>query len=476
MFSKWLLLFLLPISIWSAGYDADDLPIDGDTTGSDDLSIVQGILDEAGITNRPVNWHCYVEHGRVINLALDAQNITSIPSSVSKLKKLKYLSAHSNKLTDLPAELAELPELEILDIRGNNFERIPQVVFSCNKLGTLEVDYNYLPTLPSEIMTTNIKRFTCWGNKLCNLSDTLTQWINTSYTSNTGTNNRPSTLASYYPVATWNDIQDCPIATDHPMLTIGKSWKYKMVQVPYRNAMERSDSLMRTITITNISSNGDTVYTNEKDSGTFYDAEKGMSIRVDTMTLRAYYYNYSTLFPIKREMSYRIDIPLLVFKAIDFQFKSYPVDSLDVVPFQSYYSQSITTYDNYFHPNKGLDYQYVRDCLTQMNNVYVNKQNGLLGEYVSIGDDLFYIHLHSCDKVEYDSDEFRSKLGALIQFVPIRHSTPRTPVGQKAGIVRQFDLLGRAVRNTNEMRPGRGISGIIIETNSTHSSPRIRMK
>lgn len=84
---------------------------------------------------------------------MDATEITSLPPSIGRLKKLEELSVKNNKLTTLPEILRFCTELRVLNLVNNKFIRIPGVVLQLKKLEDLWKYYNTLKTTVSHNAT-----------------------------------------------------------------------------------------------------------------------------------------------------------------------------------------------------------------------------------------------------------------------------------------------------------------------------------
>jgi Leucine-rich repeat (LRR) protein len=61
----------------------------------------------------------------ISNLYIRFNKITSLPSEIGNLKKLKQLHLRYNKLTTLPDTITNLSELESLSLRANKLLKLP---------------------------------------------------------------------------------------------------------------------------------------------------------------------------------------------------------------------------------------------------------------------------------------------------------------------------------------------------------------
>jgi hypothetical protein len=126
-----------------------------------------------------------------------SENLTEFPKEIFSLAhSLEVLDLANNQLTTLPSELSSLKKLKILFLTNNNFEAIPAVVADCPQLEMISfksnklthVDENVLPiqtrwliltdntitTLPNSMgELTRLQKFAIAGNQLEKLPNSM---------------------------------------------------------------------------------------------------------------------------------------------------------------------------------------------------------------------------------------------------------------------------------------------------------------
>lgn len=91
----------------------------------------------------------------------DNYYISSIPDSINKLKKLRYLKLKNNNILEIPEFLFKLPNLVSLNLSGNHIETLPKNIEKLEKLKTIELSSNQIKILPSVL--NNLKDLTFLG-------------------------------------------------------------------------------------------------------------------------------------------------------------------------------------------------------------------------------------------------------------------------------------------------------------------------
>ncbi|KAL1916327.1 uncharacterized protein VTP21DRAFT_5944 [Calcarisporiella thermophila] len=95
------------------------------------------------------------EHVATIErLVLDNNHFVTLPSSISKLTRLTYLSCQNNVLARLPSELSSLSHLKVLEVHQNNLKALPKELWLCGSLETLNASSNLLDSFPAPPTTT----------------------------------------------------------------------------------------------------------------------------------------------------------------------------------------------------------------------------------------------------------------------------------------------------------------------------------
>lgn len=85
------------------------------------------------------------------SLALGHNLLSTLPTALVSLHKLRYLNVRSNYFREFPTILCELPSLEILDISRNKIRALPRDLRKLMNLKVLSVSKNRLEVLPSYI-------------------------------------------------------------------------------------------------------------------------------------------------------------------------------------------------------------------------------------------------------------------------------------------------------------------------------------
>jgi len=107
----------------------------------------------------------------VIKLDLSKQNLTSVPSGISKLPNLQELNLSGNQLERLNNDISSLNNLQVLDLSGNKFTSVPNEVCSLKKLKALYLNGNQIKSLGDEISCLkNLEKLFVQNNQLNTLS------------------------------------------------------------------------------------------------------------------------------------------------------------------------------------------------------------------------------------------------------------------------------------------------------------------
>jgi Leucine-rich repeat (LRR) protein len=88
---------------------------------------------------------------RVVELGIFGGNITTIPSSVGSLTKVKMFQLTENSISDLPAEFGNMESLEILQLSYNKFTTLPSAICNLKSVTDIVIDNNQLTSIPSAI-------------------------------------------------------------------------------------------------------------------------------------------------------------------------------------------------------------------------------------------------------------------------------------------------------------------------------------
>lgn len=119
-------------------------------------------------------------------LNVSGNNLQVVPSEIKSLTHLKWLLLGKNSLNSLEKEICHLQNLIYLDLSENNLPLLPAEIGNLVNLDVLFLNHNSMSSLPLEIMDlsrmANISGRGQVGlfighNKLCNLPDTITDWL-----------------------------------------------------------------------------------------------------------------------------------------------------------------------------------------------------------------------------------------------------------------------------------------------------------
>lgn len=107
-------------------------------------------------------------------LDLSLLELTSIPSCIGRLDKLKILDLNYNKLNCLPSTIGRLSKLERLFIRNNELTTLPVEIDKLSSLTVLELGTNHFSVFPQVIGTLNQLKILLFGvNKLEHFDTTI---------------------------------------------------------------------------------------------------------------------------------------------------------------------------------------------------------------------------------------------------------------------------------------------------------------
>ncbi|MGB0983638.1 MAG: leucine-rich repeat domain-containing protein [Saprospiraceae bacterium] len=88
----------------------------------------------------------------LVELNLDGNPISIIPSSISHLNKLRQFYLVDCKIKELPKEVFQLANLEVLDVSGNKISILSEEISDLTNLEILDIAYNKLLNLPNTIL------------------------------------------------------------------------------------------------------------------------------------------------------------------------------------------------------------------------------------------------------------------------------------------------------------------------------------
>jgi len=87
---------------------------------------------------------------KLMELNLDANCISTIPTEIKWLKKLEILSIQSNLVGEIPNEVNNLPNLQRMSLFGNAINDLPENI-NTEYLSVLELGYNQISTIPKSL-------------------------------------------------------------------------------------------------------------------------------------------------------------------------------------------------------------------------------------------------------------------------------------------------------------------------------------
>ncbi|MBQ4819859.1 leucine-rich repeat domain-containing protein [Aquimarina sp. MMG016] len=112
--------------------------------------------------------------GKVIELRLSLNNISTIPISIGALVNLTYLDISGNKIKELPVTMGNLIGLTELRVGDNVLINIPNEIVKLTKLRLLLLNENSLTSLPEEIGDLSLLEiFNVRGNQLISVPSTI---------------------------------------------------------------------------------------------------------------------------------------------------------------------------------------------------------------------------------------------------------------------------------------------------------------
>merc|ERR1719233_2488003 len=110
--------------------DSENLP--------DSSQVVSWSLHNNSLTSIAiVPWSCYAK--KLMQLYLDHNELTSLPSSFCSLTSLKELTLHDNRLRALPSDFGKLSELSSLRLDRNRLECLPNSICCLSELKILHI-------------------------------------------------------------------------------------------------------------------------------------------------------------------------------------------------------------------------------------------------------------------------------------------------------------------------------------------------
>jgi len=103
-----------------------------------------------------------------------SENLTEFPKEIFTLaNSLEVLDLANNQLTTLPSELSSLKKLKILFLTNNNFESIPAVVAACTQLEMISFKSNKLKHVDENVLPTQTRWLILTDNNIATLPHSM---------------------------------------------------------------------------------------------------------------------------------------------------------------------------------------------------------------------------------------------------------------------------------------------------------------
>ena len=168
----------------------DFIEINNDCFYHEDLDF----LEELKVTNESLNSQDLLDigeyqfwnEGRLSQLYLGGQGLTSIPNNIENLENLKWLRICDNELSSIPESIGNLENLITLDSWGNNLNSLPESIGNLTNLNCLSLFQNQLTSIPESLgnldslqtLLLNQNQLTSIPESVGNLSNLQSLWLN----------------------------------------------------------------------------------------------------------------------------------------------------------------------------------------------------------------------------------------------------------------------------------------------------------
>jgi Leucine-rich repeat (LRR) protein len=119
--------------------------------------------------------------GRITKLTLDSKGITIIPDTIRALSALTNLSVANNALSELPVSVTQIARLQYLNLNNNKLTTLPGNItylkFPPDTTVRIWIHPTCGPYCIPQIDTIITNRLALKGNQLCNLPDSIKNWV-----------------------------------------------------------------------------------------------------------------------------------------------------------------------------------------------------------------------------------------------------------------------------------------------------------
>lgn len=145
----------------------------GCTSFECDSIAVREILDANGLIDLPV--HSVITKDpatdRVVKLNLSGKMITTIPKDIGSLSQLRIFDVRNNSITSLPEQIGYLQALKILYLDTNNLFDFPRELGYLDSLSTLSVSHNNLYRITDQTRFPHMTNLDVSYNQLTSIPD-----------------------------------------------------------------------------------------------------------------------------------------------------------------------------------------------------------------------------------------------------------------------------------------------------------------
>ena len=122
-----------------------------------DVKAARAILDANGLTSRSVEGVSVVKDGRIVELFLQEGGISEVPDAIGELTALRKLHLYGDRSLKLPLlknlspAIGKCTEIEELLLNQNDLTTLPTAIAGLKKIRNLSLADNHLRNLPPEV-------------------------------------------------------------------------------------------------------------------------------------------------------------------------------------------------------------------------------------------------------------------------------------------------------------------------------------